>query len=149
MRVRMALGSSGREIELPDQNVACVLRMPDVPVLPDPERAVAEVLARPIGGAPLEEMARGRSNAVIVVCDITRPVPNRVIVPPIINTLERAGIEGGQITLLVATGLHRPCGREELIEMLRRETYVVVEGSDGLVGLITRADLITANRNRI
>src|SRR6185312_10154554 len=78
----------------------------------------ARVLARPTGTAPLADLAKGRKDACIVICDITRPVPNEMILTPILATLEAAGIPRDKITILVATGLHRPNEGEELVEMV-------------------------------
>ena len=58
------------------------------------------------------------SDAVIVVCDVTRPVPNRVMLPPIIEELLAAGIRRDDITILIATGLHRPNEGDELAGMV-------------------------------
>lgn len=118
MRVRMAFGLEGMEIELPDRNVVDVLTMPAVPPLADAGQAVARALASPIDSRPLLEVARGRRRAVVVVCDITRPAPNPTMLPPILDTLERAGLGRDQITILIATGLHRPNEGNELAEIL-------------------------------
>ncbi len=53
-----------------------------------------------------------------MVCDITRPVPNELILRPVLETLEQAGIARDQITILIATGLHRPNEGEELVEIV-------------------------------
>src|SRR5205085_12603072 len=55
------------------------------------------------------------------VCDITRPVPNRLILPPLLRTLEQQGIARNDILILIATGLHRPNAGAELVEMLGPE----------------------------
>ena len=60
------------------------------------------------------ELARGKRSAAISVCDITRPAPNPVTLPPILRRLEQAGIAREQITILIATGLHRPATAEEI-----------------------------------
>jgi len=86
--------------------------------LPDPDQAIAAALAHPIGSPPLAEVARGRKNACILICDITRPVPNRLILPPLLRTLEEQGIARRDILILVATGLHRPNEGAELVELL-------------------------------
>ncbi len=57
---------------------------------------------------PLRDLARGRRSACILICDITRPVPNRLFLRPMIETMVERGIPLEQITVLVATGLHRP-----------------------------------------
>ena len=71
-------------------------------------------LAAPAGCAALADVARGRRSACILVCDITRPVPNGLFLRPMIETLIAAGIPGAAITVLVATGLHRPNLGDEL-----------------------------------
>src|SRR5438552_2466785 len=78
-------------------------------------------LAQPIGSKPLAELARGRRNACILVCDITRPVPNRLILPLILRTLEEQGIARRDILILIATGLHRPNEGAELDELVGSE----------------------------
>ncbi|MDX2066341.1 MAG: nickel-dependent lactate racemase [Fimbriimonadaceae bacterium] len=118
MRLTLAYGKDGLEIEVPDANVAGVLDLRPVEAVPDPEAAVREALRRPIGTRPLRELAEGRRDAVIVVCDVTRPVPNPVILPPMLDELNAAGIPDGAITVLIATGTHRPNDEPELRRML-------------------------------
>jgi nickel-dependent lactate racemase len=77
-------------------------------------------LEHPRGTPPLAELARGRRDACVVICDITRPVPNELILRPLLTTLEAAGIPRERITILIATGLHRPNEGDELIEMVGR-----------------------------
>ena len=121
MKLRMRYGREGLEVELPDENVRHVLRLNRLPKIADPRAVTAEALQRPIGAPALAEIARGRRDAVIVVSDITRPVPNRFILPPILDTLQAAGIAASDTLILVATGLHRGNTAAELAEMLGDE----------------------------
>lgn len=123
MRFHLEYGRTGLDVDLPGDRVVRTLAYKDAAPLADPAAALAERLARPTGAAPLAELARGRSSACILICDITRPVPNELILSPVLATLERAGIPREQITILVATGLHRPNEGEELIEMVGRRIY--------------------------
>ncbi len=118
MRITLDYGRTGLCVELPDDRVVGPLAIRDVPPLPNPEAAVARAIADPIGTPPLAELARGRKNACVLVCDITRPVPNRTILPPILHILEEQGVARGDILILIATGLHRPNEGAELDEML-------------------------------
>jgi len=118
MRVRLEYGRTGLDVDLPDDRVVRSLAYKDAPPLADPLAALETVLRRPIGCPPLAEMARGRQSACVVICDITRPVPNRLMLPPILRTIESAGIPRDAITILIATGLHRPNVGEELIELV-------------------------------
>jgi len=121
MNMRLRYGRDGLEVELPGGNVKHVLAQQRLPVYDDPADAVAEALGNPIGTAPLAELARGRTDACIVVSDLTRPVPNAAILPPLLETLCAAGIAAENIVILVATGLHRANIPGELREMLGDE----------------------------
>ena len=118
MRVRLEYGREGLDVELPDQHVVRALAYKDATPLPDPAGALADALARPTGTPCLRQLARGRRSACIVVCDITRPVPNALILAPVLRTLEESGFERDDILILIATGLHRPNEGDELIEIV-------------------------------
>ena len=83
---------------------ATVVRKPPMPVLDALRTAVAEALAQ---AGPAARAARARS-ACIAICDITRPVPNGVLLPALLRALLDAGLGADAITVLVATGLRRP-----------------------------------------
>jgi len=121
MIATLRYGRNGLRVELPDECVSHVLRQRPLPTLDDPAAATRAALAGPIGAAPLAEVARGRGDACIVVSDLTRPVPNAVILPPVLETLEDAGLPPERVTILVATGLHRPNTEAELREILGDE----------------------------
>lgn len=134
MRVKFEYGRKGLYADLPGERVVRTLAYKDAPPIDHPENAVRECLERPIGSSPLAEIAKGRRDACIVICDITRPVPNELILTPMLATLESAGIPREKITILVATGLHRASKREELLEMVGPEIldkYTIVD-HDGL-----------------
>jgi lactate racemase len=98
--------------------VPTVIAKPAMPVLADPGRAVEQALTNPVGSAPLSELARGKRSACVLICDITRPVPNGLFLPALIRTLLDAGVPRERITILVATGLHRPNDDAELAEVV-------------------------------
>ncbi|MCW5621641.1 MAG: nickel-dependent lactate racemase, partial [Burkholderiales bacterium] len=101
-----------------DHWAASVIRKPAMPVLPAPADAVRQALAHPVSAPPLAQLAAGAASACILICDITRPVPNGLLLPPIIRTLLDAGMRAESITVLVATGLHRPNEGAELLELV-------------------------------
>ena len=121
MRFILDYGRTGLEVELPEDRIVGPLAIRPAEPLANPDEAVALALQNPIGSRPLAEVARGRRNACILVCDITRPVPNRTILPPLLRTLEEQGIARRDILILIATGLHRPNEGRELEEMLGPE----------------------------
>ncbi len=121
MRVRLEYGRSGLEVELPDQHLVKCLGYQPVQPIQYPVAAVRRVLSEPTGAPPLAELACERRSACIVVCDITRPVPNRLILEPMLEVLEASGMPRDGILVLVATGMHRPSTAAEKLEMLGAE----------------------------
>ncbi len=118
MNIEIAYGKEGLAIDVPNKNLVKILRMNEKPVVADPAGEVMVKLGHPIGTPPLAELAKGRKTVCIVVSDITRPVPNAVILPPMLEVLERAGVPREGITILNATGLHRPNEGDELVALL-------------------------------
>ncbi|HLN07924.1 MAG TPA: nickel-dependent lactate racemase [Xanthobacteraceae bacterium] len=117
-RVDLAFGRGHLPVHLPARAEPTVIRKAALAKLPDPSGAIRRTFANPVGARPLAELARGRSSACILVCDITRPVPNRLFLRPMIETLTSSGIPLNTITVLVATGLHRPNEGDELAEVI-------------------------------
>ena len=121
MRQRIDYGRDGLDVELPAGIDVELAEGPRPTPLADPLGAVRSALEAPIGSAPLREIARGKRDAVVVISDKTRPVPNGVLLPPILETLHSVGIPHERIEILVGTGLHRPNTGDELVEMTSRE----------------------------
>lgn len=114
----LLFGKGELPVALPE-GVSCqVLRKPPMPILDRPEEAVSRALAHPSAGSSLAELAARAASACIVICDITRPVPNGLLLPPMVRTLLDAGMAADRITVLVATGLHRPNLGDELRELV-------------------------------
>jgi len=118
LRVTLDYGRTGLTVELPAERVVGPLAMRDVPPLDDPEGSVRAALEKPIGAPALRRIAQGRKDACILICDITRPVPNQTILRPMLEVLAEAGIPREDTLILVATGLHRPSTDAEKREML-------------------------------
>lgn len=120
MKVKLDYGRTGLEVTLP-AGTAGPLAIRDAEPLADPGAVLEAMLKDPIGSKPLAELARGKKTACIVICDITRPVPNKLLLPPILRTIEEAGVPRSGICILIATGLHRPNEGAELIELVGEE----------------------------
>ncbi|MEZ5367455.1 MAG: nickel-dependent lactate racemase, partial [Bryobacterales bacterium] len=121
MQVTLAYGKTGAPVTLPDDGRTQVLEPRFARALDDPKAAITEAVAHPIGCAGLEDLARGKRSAAISVCDITRPAPNKLVLPIVTAALEAGGIQPENITILIATGLHREATDAELDEILGPE----------------------------
>ena len=118
MKIELSYGKSVLGVTLPRGARPTIIRKPSFPVPPSPQALIESALAAPIGCAGLVELARGSKSACILICDITRPVPNAAFLQPMIRRLMAAGIPAARITVLVATGLHRPNEGDELAELV-------------------------------
>jgi nickel-dependent lactate racemase len=117
-KIEIAFGRGLLPVALPAGAEPTLIRKAVLPKLPDNLAAVRHALDNPIDAPPLRELAHGRKSGCILICDITRPVPNRLFLRPMIETMTASGIPLGQIRILVATGLHRPNQGAELAELV-------------------------------
>lgn len=116
--ISIAYGRSHLSLDLPAAAQPTVLRKQRLRKLPDAAQAITSAFNDPVGAPSLAELAAGRESACILICDITRPVPNNLFLRPMIETMRDAGIPLDRITVLVATGLHRPNLGDELAELV-------------------------------
>ncbi len=133
MRVTLDYGKTGMDVELPDNNVAAILSLGEAPPVDNPDDALREALDNPIGTESLADLAQGKTSACILICDVTRPVPNEFLLRGILEKLETAGIARQEILILIATGLHRPNLGDEIVELVGAQIAADyrVENHDG------------------
>ncbi|MBD1810084.1 nickel-dependent lactate racemase [Microcoleus sp. FACHB-SPT15] len=127
---RVPYGKTFLEFDLPQGMRGTVVASKSVEPLSDVNGAIAEALANPIGSPPVHELAHPGDRVCIVFTDITRASPDWLLVPPILQELEQAGVRDEDITLLCGIGLHRPSTREEKVAKLGRsivERYRVID----------------------
>jgi lactate racemase len=114
MHARFAFGKTGLTVSLPGGFDYASVESRSSDPLSNVGLALETALDRPIGSKSLSEVASGKRTAAISVCDITRPAPNRLTLPPLLKRLHHAGIPAEGITILIATGLHREATEEEI-----------------------------------
>jgi len=144
MKVQLAYGRTGLRVDLP--NHAHILEPAQVPALPDSIGAVREALRTPMGCAPLQEMVMPGDTVAIVFSDVTRPAPNHIIIPVLLEELAEAGIDRRSITLINALGMHRVNTPDELRSMLGAdvvESFRIVQHDPEDEGQLT---CLAANR---
>jgi nickel-dependent lactate racemase len=121
MKIRVAFDRCGAELALPDSWRTTVLEARFAGALDSADAALEQALAQPIASLPLRELARGKRSAAISVCDITRPAPNKIVLPHVTRALEQGGVPREGIRILIATGLHRAATEAELCEIVGPE----------------------------
>ena len=123
-------------IEIPDKNFVCSLvsHSENFKRNGSEQEIIERALDNPIGSQSLEELVRGKRRMVIISSDHTRPVPSRITMPIILRRVREANPDI-KITILIATGFHRPTTEQELIdrygaEIVAKENIVVHRSRD-------------------
>jgi nickel-dependent lactate racemase len=127
-RVHLAYGEDGLDVQLPDG--AVVLEPAAAPALADPARVVADALDAPLGTRPLRDLVTADDRVAIVVSDVTRPVPNAVLLPAMLSVIAKAGVPRENVTIIIGTGMHRASTADERERILGREiagAYEVID----------------------
>ena len=107
-------GKNSISIQIPDNVSVRQVESRKAAPVPDVKRAVEESLSRPIGTLQLRELVKPKQTVALVVTDITRQLPEEIILPLLVRELEAAGVKKRDITAVVATGTHRSNTPEEL-----------------------------------
>jgi nickel-dependent lactate racemase len=115
-RFEIPCGKKMLSLEIPEGIEVRYVRSKEKAPVSDIKRAVEESLRNPIGSKRLCDLVRPGQRVAIVVTDITRKLPEELIVPLLVEELERGGVSKEHITAVVATGTHRPNTPEELRE---------------------------------
>lgn len=122
----------------------------------DETAAVCRALSSPIGTPPLAHIVKPGERVVLIVNDITRLTRTDLLLPPVIEVLNRAGIDDSAISIVFALGIHRPQTDEERACILGNELFHRIRNFDHIctdeadlvtVGTTTRGNTVQVNRH--
>jgi len=119
MKIKLAYGKNGLDIDLPDDWDVTILEPGFVQGLPDERDAVRAALQLPIAALPLAEYVLPSDRVGIIFNDITRATPNELIISMILEQIPFVLDEN--ITLFDALGTHRENSADELHQLLGDE----------------------------
>ena len=117
--IHLAYGKDGLELELKDAWNVRVVEPHYVPGLPEPKKSLQDALRNPIGTEALAKIVPFDSRVGIIVNDITRATPTRLILGTVLDEL--VGVPLENIMIYIALGTHRPNTPQELDQMLGPE----------------------------
>jgi lactate racemase len=147
MKLKLAYGRTGLWVDLPEDPPVTVLEPRSVPGLPDEQSAIVDALRSPTGVPPLRQLVLPDDTVAVVFSDLTRPMPNDRVLPPLLEELALAGVRDEAITLINALGTHRAQTEAELARMLGAavvERYRIVQHDAW-----DEANLVGAGPNRL
>lgn len=121
--LKLKYGKEEISISFPTKNLSAILLPKDKPGVNNPLVEIKSSLQKPLGSPPLSEIARGKENVIILCSDITRPSPSHIIVPPILEELNNAGVNDDNITIVFGLGSHRHHTKEEKIKLISEDIF--------------------------
>ena len=156
MQISIPYGRTRLSADIPADRIRAVLRSRLEEYTPENTQSglVRAALENPIGSPTLETLSRGKRSIVLIASDHTRPVPSRVLVPPMLEAIRRGNPEA-EITILIATGCHRGTTQEELgekfgPEIAQRERIVIhdcaAEADMVTIGTLPSGGVLRINR---
>ncbi len=132
--IAIPFGKTKQYLHIDEERIHAVLKpAAQEAAAADQQGTVRKALASPIGSPRLSELAAGKKKIVVISSDHTRPVPSRITMPLILEEI-RKGSPSADITILIATGMHRPTTPDELRSRCGDEIadheHIVVHNAD-------------------
>jgi len=107
---------------IPTRNFLGTIEPKEKTGVPDPRVEVERALRKPIGTKQLSEIAKPGDKVAIVVDDSTRVTPSYLMVPPLLDELNKAGVKDGDVTVIFGCGTHRAVKPDEMKKLVGEET---------------------------
>lgn len=130
---------------------------PPVPGVKDPVGEINRALDNPIGSPRVEEMVRPGMDVVLIFDDLQRPTPAHLVLPEVLNRLNRAGIPDGRVKAVCGLGTHEVYTLEEIRTKVGDEVFSRLEGrlfshdphapDNVIIGRTHRGILVEINRH--
>ncbi|MBE0519771.1 nickel-dependent lactate racemase [Candidatus Bathyarchaeota archaeon] len=116
--VWLPYGKSEICVRIPTRNFLGSIEPAEKPSVSDARAEIERALSQPIGSKPLSDIVKPEHKVAIVVDDATRPAPSDLMVPPILDELNMAGVKEENIAVIFGCGTHKAVTREEAVRLL-------------------------------
>ena len=155
LEIPFLYGEGEIPVTCPEENLLAIVAPGAMPEAGNEVEMVREAVRNPIGSRRLSKIASPGDTVAIVTDDHARPVVGWKILPAILEELKSAGVNDEDITIIMGSGTHRPCTKEEMERLVGREVLarhrVVnhdMDDKDNLVfiGMTSRGNAIWVNR---
>lgn len=127
MEFSLKFGHQSLSIDIPEDNYMGTLKANDMDKIAEPIKEVKRALKNPIGSSELKNLVSADDKVVILASDISRPAPSHLLLPPIIENLNKAGIKDEQMKIIFGLGVHRKLTEEEKKKLVGDDIYNRIE----------------------
>lgn len=121
--VDVPYGGRPLSIEIPEKNLAGILTPSEPEKSEDETHLIRNALENPIGSERISDIVDFGKKIVIIVSDITRPVPTSRMLPHLLEELRRGNAKDENITIVIALGLHRNQTEDEMKKIVGPDVF--------------------------
>ena len=121
--ILLPYGKEKVPITIPQKNLLKICWLKETPGVKDNVKAIKEAIKNPIGSPTIPIITQDKNNAVVICNDITRPTPDKLLIPPILDELNKGGISDKDIKVIIARGQHRKMSEEEVKKKVGEEVF--------------------------
>jgi len=121
--ILLPYGKEKIPITIPQKNLLKICWLKETPGVKDNVKAIKEAIKNPIGSPTIPIITQDKNNAVVICTDITRPTPDQLLIPPILDELNKGGISDKNIKVIIARGQHRKMSEEEVKKKVGEEVF--------------------------
>jgi nickel-dependent lactate racemase len=121
--ILLPYGKEKIPITIPQKNLLKICFLKETHGVKDNVKAIKEAIKNPIGSPTIPKIAQGKCTAVVICTDITRPSPDQLLIPPILDELNEGEISDENIKVIIARGQHREIAEEEAKEKVGTKIF--------------------------
>lgn len=133
MHFKYGYGKGCKEFDIDDKNIIAELGQNSVDTALTGVDEVRRALLNPIGTGKLSTIVKPGEKIAIITSDVTRPMPSKLVLPPLIEELLEAGATYDDITIVFALGSHRKHTEEEKRYLAGEKIYSKIKCIDSNV----------------
>jgi len=116
--IKLLYGKNGLLLNIQNNWQPKIIRKPNMPIIENIPEKINRIFNNPINSEEMTKICKNSKSACILVCDVTRPVPNHLFLEYMIKEIEKSGIKLENILIIIATGLHRPAPKIEIEKII-------------------------------
>lgn len=154
--IKLPYGDKTLKVHIPEKRLESILvsRVNEYHPNYTEDELIQNALEHPVESPLLRDLAKNKKSVVIVSSDHTRPVPSHITLPLLLEEI-RNGNPRVNITILVATGMHRKTTESELQakygdRIVKREKIVIHDSKDSAsmirIGTLPSGGALVLNR---
>jgi len=121
--ILLPYGKEKIPVTIPQKNLLKICWLKSKPGVKNSIKAIKDSLKNPLGSQTISQISQDKNSAVVICTDISRPTPDNLLIPPILDELNMGGISDKNIKVIIARGQHRKMTEEEVKEKVGEEVF--------------------------